>query len=222
MSLKSSKGMPLLHSLSKDTQTTNVRPVRQYSNKKLEKLKKQLKTNDDEIEELPLVSNGTVKEIKAQQGIKLIDKIKLKRKPQQSFLITMKFSNGTRRTFVITTTDEIFTYKGQSYYLYYQNAYYDLSHHQYHLEFFDDYAVPIDRKIVLKSDDDAETPELARAFFSVTPSNLKSLIKMEYIKALAESQELSKYLKMLVTISLIAGALTIYIVYKLYSMTGKI
>ena len=170
--------------------------------------------------EQPKLEHGKIKELKKGKGLSWFDKLKLKVRPQQSFLISMKFSNGTRRTWVLITKDEIFTYKKRTYYLDYQNAYYDLTHNQYHLEFFDDFAVPIDRKIVQLQDDNISDEEQARAFFSVTPSNLKPLIKMEYVKALAESQELNKYLKLIITFTLITGIICMYIAYKMYKVTG--
>lgn len=196
----------------------NVRPVTPFKPKKLAKLEKAHK--EDMV--MPEVTDGKVKELKKGKKLSFMDKLRLRRKPQQSFLVTMKFSNGTRRTWVISTKGELFTYRKRTYYLYYQNAYYDLTHNQYHLEFFDDFAMPIDRKIVQLEDENVSDDEQKRAFFSVTPSNLKALIKMEYVKALAESQELNKYLKMVTTITVVIGLLVLYIVYKLYRITGSI
>lgn len=167
---------------------------------------KRIKRKDNKKE----IPETKIREVKKLEKIKFRDRIKLKRRPEISFLVTMLFSNGTIKHFVVTTKEEIFTYKKRTYYLKYTDAWFDLSHNQYRLFFFDDYPVPIDREIVKKG---------GEHWFSVTPQNLKPLVKMEYVKALANAHELSKFLKftlllMIVnTLILVAVAIFTYQIY---------
>ena len=55
---------------------------------------------------------------KKEESLKYFDKVKLNLFPTKTFLITMFFSNGTCKQFVIYTKKKTFIYKGRSYYLY--------------------------------------------------------------------------------------------------------
>jgi hypothetical protein len=183
--------------------------------------KKELLMNSPEFREtlkkpeLPQVESGTAKEIKHHKGLSFWDKKKLKDKPDQSFLIEMIFSNGTSRTFVIATKSELFTYKKKTYYLRYQDAVFDLTNREWKLIYHDDHSTPIQKEIVMQRDPDSDKPE---AYFSVHPSNLKPIIRMEYVKALAESQEISKYFKIMIFVmafGILLTAINLYMTYKL-------
>jgi hypothetical protein len=163
-----------------------------------------------------------VRELEQQENLSFKNKRRLNGKPDRAYLITMRFSNGTRRTWVIISKSEFFTYRKRMYYLFYENAFYDLTHHVYHLDYFDDYSCPIDRSIFLKADKDAQDSSKAQAFFSVTPSNLKPIIKMEYVKALADSQSLSKYMKFLVIVNMAAVFISGVGIYLIYSLPKKL
>jgi len=146
-------------------------------------IKKEKEVKKDSVE---------LKEIKKNTGLKFTDKFKLKFKPTISFLISMHFSNGTCKSFVVASKTETFDYKKKTYYLRYENAWFDLTHNLYRLNYFDDFPLPIDRKVIKQGDS---------KFFAVTPENIKPLLKMEYVKALAQSHEISKYLKMCLLLS---------------------
>ena len=142
---------------------------------------------------LPIsVDGGKVKQLEKRDGLNIRARFKLNKKADSSFLVTMLFSNGCTRQFVVATNKEVFKYKGRLYYLRYENAWFDLSFRQYRLFYFDDYAVPIDREVIKKGDEN---------WFSVTSSNLRPLIKQSYVKALQESAELTKMLKMVMIIA---------------------
>lgn len=163
-------------------------------------------TNDKKIidSELPHVADGLVAEKKnwkklkpwSKEGLPWRDRRKLKKKPEISFLIKMLFSNGTCKEFVISTSHETFTYKKRSYYLKYDDAYFNLTQNQFELTYFDDCSVPINKSIKYEGD---------KAFFSVTPENLKPLIDMNYVKVLASSADLDKYLKMNATLAVFSA-----------------
>ena len=161
-----------------------------------------------------------VRELIRGEKFKLREKYRWKFKGNRAFLITMRFSNGTRRTWLIVSKKEFFKYRKRMYHLYYENAWYDLTHQTYHLDYFDDYTEPIDRKIMLKSDEDAPAGK-ETSFFSVTPSNIKPIIKMEYVKALAESQSINKYLKMIMLFIGFNLLLNVWLVYSTYKL-GKL
>lgn len=157
--------------------------------------------SDGEKAGLPISGEGNVgaqkpswKKRRFRKGLSWRDRRKLKKHPEMSYLITMFFSNGTKKEFVIKTKKETFSYRGREYYLRYEEGWYNLTQNQYELNFFDDYAVPIDRKILRKGN---------KAFFSVTPENLKPIIDMNYVKVLAESGDLNKWVKMTAMFSLV-------------------
>lgn len=180
--------MVKIHELKKqagaDEGTIPIVKIRQtYRDNK--KITTPLGVQDDE---LPVVEEeGLVRFKKKRERMRFWDKRKLKRRGERSFYVTMRFSNGTMLEFVIATTGEQFKYKKRTYYLRYEDSWFNLTQNQYQLDYFDDYPVPIDRKIIKKGD---------KSFFSVTSSNLKPLIDMNYVKVLANAQDLDKYLKM--------------------------
>lgn len=167
-----------------------------------------------EKNKLPIIENGEVKEKQKLKGLSWLQKRKLKKKPESSFLIRMFFSNGTSKEFVISTKKETFDYIGKTFYLRYEDSWFNLTQNQYELNYFDDYPVPLDREIKRIGD---------KNYWSVTSENLKPIIKMEYVKALASSQEIDKYLKMVATLSVMLIFLmlgVLYFVWKTNKMVG--
>lgn len=159
-------------------------------------------------EKHPIVSQGKVKPYNALKGF--MNKLRDKKAKDRSYLITMRFSNGTERSWIIVTRQEVFYYRKRGYYLRYQDNFFDLSSNRYKLYYHEDYCLPLDRNIVVFQDTGTTIP---KAFLSVTPHNLKPLIKMEYVKALAQAVEISKYFKfiiILIVIALIFGMITAY------------
>lgn len=153
---------------------------------------------------IPEVEDGKVREKLKWEKLGFWQKRKLKRKPETSFLIRMFFSNGTSKEFVISTTKETFDYLGRTYYLRYEDAYFNLTQNLYELNYFDDYPVPLDREVVKIGD---------KKFWTVTSENLKDIIKMEYVKALASSQELNKFLRMNATLSVLIVFMNMVVIY---------
>ncbi len=153
---------------------------------------------------IPTVEEGKVREKLKWEKLGFWHKRRLKRKPETAFLIRMFFSNGTSKEFVISTTKETFDYLGRTYYLRYEDAYYNLTQNLYELNYFDDYPVPLDREVVKIGD---------KNFWTVTSENLKDIIKMEYVKALASSQELNKFLRMNATLSVLIVFMTMVVIY---------
>ena len=136
------------------------------------------------------------REFKKQEGIKPIDKLKLKMFRTQTFVIEMFFSNGISKTFTIRTRKEYFAFKGKIYYLRYEDSWFNLSVNEYKLYYNEDYCCPIDRRI--ESLPDKTAPEgFEKEYFTVTPSNIKSLMKYEYIKKITNFEDMNKYLKIL-------------------------
>lgn len=160
-----------------------------------------------------------VRELKTHEGMSLKDKFRWKFKSDRCFLVTMRFSNGTMKTWSIVSKKEFFKYRKKYYHLYYENAWYDLTHRVYHLDFFDDYVEPIDRRIYLKEDPDAEKGH-ERALWAVTPANVKPIIKYEYVKALAEANVINKFLKMILLICVVLFLLAGFNAYKSNQIVG--
>jgi len=110
----------------------------------------------------------------------------------------MYFGNGTVKSFVINTDKNTFKMKKKTYYLYYEESWYDLSLRQYHLFYHEDFAVPINREIMQQGDE---------AFYNVKPENLQSLISFEYVKVLAGSHSFSKALRTIIIIGIVNAVL---------------
>lgn len=138
----------------------------------------------------PVVSEDTKPYNK---GLKLWDRIKLKLNPSKTFVVTMMYSNGTIQTFVVKAKTETFEHNKRMYYLYYENSWTDLTLKKTHLFYWDDNPTPINR-VVRKEGD--------QKFFSVSPENIKPLLQMEYVKVLTQGEELNKFLKTVIALSI--------------------
>ncbi len=133
-----------------------------------------------------VINEGFVSESKKLKGIGWWQRRKLRKKPEHSFLITMIFSNGTSRRFIITTNKEMFEYKKRLYNLRYEDSLFSLTDNQYILFYHEDFINPIDRKIQRIGNTD---------YFTTTPENIAPIIAMEYVKALSSSIELNKFFR---------------------------
>lgn len=173
---------------------------------KAEKLKKGKKIEKEEIG-FPEVEEGIVEEKQKRKGLSWFDKRKLKKHPEKSFLIRMLFSNGTCKEFVIKTNHELFKYKKRWYHLRYENSYFNLTQNQYELTYFDDFVEPLDREVLKEGN---------KNFWSVTPENVKPIIDMNYVKVLASSQDIDKWLK---TTAILSGLVLMGILYIAYQLS---
>jgi len=163
------------------------------------------------------VKEDELTEIKPEQErLKWMDRAKLNLFPTKTFLITMHFSNGTTQQFVIYSKKETFDYKKRTYYLRYEDAWFDITYKLYRLNYFDDFPCPIDRKVVKIS----QTGD--KSMFTVSPENLKPLIEMEYVKALASAHQITQWLKMCMLLSggaLLMGIINAFMLYKIMNPT---
>ena len=125
------------------------------------------------------------------------DRRKLRKFPEKTYFVSMLFPNGTFREFVIVASEPTFDYKGKTYIIDTQKAYWDLMQCQYRLMYHFEYCCPISREIIHVTDRGKEI------FLSVNPSNVKELIKQEYVKILASSQNIDMYLKLNMIVSFI-------------------
>ena len=170
--------------------------------KKLHRIKDNVKDykieNTDTVKSVELKRQKRMFQRKNTLKLGFMDRRRLKNKPDSSYVITMLFGNGTSKTFVITTGNNTFEFKKKSYYLYYEEAYFDISQNQYHLYFFESFPCPINREIVKKNENEA--------YWQIYSSSLKDLIKFEYVKVLAGSHSFSNMLKVIILVS-IFGAL---------------
>lgn len=146
------------------------------------------------------------------KGLAWIDRRRLKKKPETSFLIRFLFSNGTSKEFVISTTEETFRYKKRTYHLRYENSFFNLTQNQFELTYFDDFVEPLDRKIIRKGNE---------AFWGVTPENLKPLIEMNYLKVLASQGELDRYLKMNAILTVVLLFFNFFFMFMLFYLSRK-
>lgn len=134
---------------------------------------------------------------------------KLARNPDKTYIIFMKFSNGTAKNFIIKTSSQTFKMKDKTYFLDYEEAWYNISLNQYSLDYHENFAVPINREVIQQGDE---------AFYCVTPENLKPLIKAEYVKALVGANKLNKLLIWLLIVSFVGAISGVIMV---LSLLGK-
>lgn len=142
--------------------------------------------------DMPEVTDGgNIREIKQGEKISWRDRIRMGRNSDTAWVVTMLFSNGTCRQFVICTGQEMFKYKNRWYHLRYENSWFDLSFKYYRLFYFDDYVEPLDKEIIRKGD---------TAWWTITPSNVKGYTRQQHIKNITES-EITKWLKIIMIVS---------------------
>ena len=168
-------------------------------------------------------SDAKIREVKKQEMRKKLswwDRRKLKRRPETSFLVTIRFSNGTKRSLVVTTDEELFTYRKRSYYLRYEDAVLNLNLGLFELVYDEDHAVPLGREVVMREDDDETEEEFKRAYFQVTPSNVKAIVEQNYIKVLAESQDIQRYLKLALFLGIMNAVLLLFLVFTQLQESG--
>ena len=135
------------------------------------------------------------------------DRWKLDKTPTESYIVTMLFSNGTLKTFVIKTTKPYFKMKDKTYAIIYEECYFDISLNQFHLYYSEGHPIPINREIQQVGSEN---------FFTVTPENLEPLIKQQYVKALVGAEDFvktTKILLVLVVVNLIATLLIIILIW---------
>jgi hypothetical protein len=136
------------------------------------------------------------------------DRRKLKKNLEEAYLIHMLFGNGTSKTFVLTTTKKTFKMKGKTYFLYFEETWFNISMNMYELFYNEKFSVPINREIIQQGNE---------AYFNVTPENLKQIIDFEYVKVLAGAHSFSKILKTLLVIGFVNIAIAIISIFLKYN-----
>jgi hypothetical protein len=162
-----------------------------------------------------------VRELEQHENLRRKDTKKLNKKPDRAYLITMRYSNGTMRTFVIVSRGELFKLRKREYHLLTANSLYDLTNHCYHLEYDEDYTEPVNKNIILVPDETVADGK-KKAFFSVTPSNLKTVLRADLLRQLLDSQSLSKYMKLLVILNFVTVLVSMVSIYLITSLPKKI
>ena len=118
------------------------------------------------------------------------DRRKMNKFPEKSYMVSMHFPNGTYKEFVVLCDKPSFDYMGKTFIIDTKKAVWDLMQNQYRLTYHFEYCVPVSREILHTANKGQEI------FLSVNPSNVKELIKQEYVKILASSQNIDTYLKL--------------------------
>jgi len=170
-------------------------------------------SDDDKAKLKILDTEDEYKDKDWRKKLKRRDRRKLKKKPETSYLVTLLFSNGTKKTFVVVTTNELFSYRKKFYHLRYEDAVLNLNLNLFELAYDEDYVEPIGREIKQEGD---------KAFFSVKPDNVKPLIDMNYVKVLVESQDIQKLLKLGLFLAMINAVLLLVLVFFQLKESGVI
>jgi hypothetical protein len=158
---------------------------------------------------LPEVATGSVREVGKNEKIGFNDKMKMNRNADKATLCTMWYRNGTMRTFVITTSEPLFKYRGGLYHLQHEKSWFDLNYNYYRLNYDEGFPEPLDKEIIRKGD---------IGWWTVNPENLKPIVKAEVFTGLLESAEIHKWLKtcliLIVVNTFIVGGVLVYLLLK--------
>ena len=138
--------------------------------------------------------------------MKLKDRNNLSKRPTKTWLVTMRYSNGTSRTFTVCTNDELFKHGKRWYYLYYEDSMYDLSLDSYHLYFDEDICTPIKKELQKIGNSN---------YWSVNPSVIRPLIKFEFLKILTSGNSLTKTLRVILLIVILNMFATVIILFNI-------
>jgi len=139
------------------------------------------------------------------------DRHKMKKFPEKTYIVSMFFPNGTYKEFVIIADKPTFSFNKKTYIIEPKKAYWDLMQNQYRLIYHADYITPIERDI--KQYVDSKEKEI---FLAVNPSNVENIIKQEYVKVLASSQNIDTYLKIGMIVSFVNLGLLLIMNISLY------
>lgn len=156
----------------------------------------------EEVEELK--DEHEIKSIK--KVLKFWDRKKLAKTPEECYIITMMFNNGTQKHFVLRLKGHYFQYKKKDYAIIKDESWFDLSLNQYHFYYNEGHATPINREVLQLPEERIVNGRkvVDQSYFSVTPHSLRPIVSMEYVRALSNSVELSKYLKMNALLSFVS------------------
>ena len=146
------------------------------------------------------VDTGTSNELTRQKSVfktknkfklSFFDRRKLKHSPEHSWIVTMRFANGTRKTWVIKTSAMYFTMKGNAYYLDFEQSLFDLTMNQNHIDFHEWFPTPLHKEIICEQDEQ-------EAYYQVKPKSLKDIFDFEFIKFAVRSNKLQNWQKWLI------------------------
>lgn len=158
------------------------------------------------------VEDGSIEEmtLKPEKGRKLLklgfwEKHHLKKNAEHTFIVRMLFANGTAKEFAVHSKSQTFTYKGKTYYLFYEECYFDLSLNQFLFIFHENFSVPINREIVEKAEKEGD-----EAYFVVKPGVLKDYGKMESLRAVVGKGDQDKLMLIVLIVSAASALLSLF------------
>jgi len=151
---------------------------------------------------------------------KLINKYK----PLSSFLINMQLTNGKLLQFVTTTKDFGFPFDKGFYIIDDKLKYYNESAQMYALDYHEELCFPIDRRInvgeIKSALIESDAIELETAVNPITLQKFMQSTVIQKLLAGAEMEDSLRFIKMMVIISLIIGAVTLLLCLNLSGIIG--
>lgn len=150
--------------------------------------------------------NPDIKETKTK--FSFWDKWRKKRNPAYVFTVTMRYSNGSERTFTVKSKQEWFKHGKRVYYLYSENAVDDLTNGVAHLYYDEDVCVPIERIPERRGNE---------SFWLVSPDNLEHVIGMKYVEALT-SEATDAIIRNIFTIVVLILGICLVMAYFIYKI----
>jgi len=150
------------------------------------------------------------------------DKIKLIKKPETSFFITMFFPNGTYKEFIVIGENVTFKYKGKTFHLDTKEAWFDLTQNQFRLCYYFEYATPISKTIKpINKNIKIWTDEGNEIYLNIKSDNVQPLIEQQYVKVLASSG-IDLYLKLTLLFQAFCLMATIMLVIVIFFLARNI
>lgn len=137
---------------------------------------------------------------------KWIRRIKNRLFPDRTYLINMELRNGMHKSFLILSTQDKFYFMEGRYIIDDDLKYYNISCGCYALDYHQDFAMPVRRKIspnTLKSAMKEVQGDDMKIDNATNPSTLDRFIESEMAKKVMEGQELATMLKRLFAVGLI-------------------
>ena len=168
------------------------------------KIKEHDMTNPKNIKGIPLTM----------QGIK--NKVRTKFANTKTFLINMELRNGKHRTFLVTTKKQYFNYLGGSYIIDVNLMYDNVDSKYYCLDYHQDFALPILRKLHFKEVQEAiESSRTYEIENATNPTLLARVLEANMGEGVAKASQIPDFIKQM-KLLLIIGTISSVIMLLLF------
>ena len=182
----------------KKQKKNNLEHIKKYSELKI-------KYNKDVV----IVQDVTLKNLK----LNFFEKMNLKRYPNLTYVVTMRFNNATCRTMILKSKEKLTNFsfnRNHNYLIDTTKSLYDTSLNQYHLFYDENHSSPIEPNIIHVNETEKEIYDI------VKPSNVKQFVDQRFLKELVSLlEDKPNFLKWI-----IIGGIALFILYFILKGSG--